>query len=125
MNNEADKTPHRIPLEAAVAMTTRYRASKDTIIATEYAGRNLLPISETFDRQAFDRLLAQPGCTGVRLYYGMNETMQLRAIIVGVNANDEDILPTQTEPDAEILDVSKLCPPHCSSASFLNTNTLL
>jgi hypothetical protein len=81
-------------------MTTRYRAQKDAVLAPGLAGRNLLPISETFDRSAFDQLLAQPGCTGVRLYYGMDETLQLHAVIVGINAKDEDILPTPTEPDA-------------------------
>jgi hypothetical protein len=125
MSNEAANHPHRISLETAIAMTTRYRAQKDTILAPGLPGRDLLPISETFDRAAFDGLLAQPGCTGVRIYYGMNESLQLRAVIVGVNAKDEDILPTQTAPDAEILDISKLCPPVCAPASPLNTDISL
>lgn len=110
MNTPQKSDEHRISLETAVAMTSRLR-SQD---------QKRLPISETFDRTAFDRLLAQPGCAALRIYYGMDEAMQTRAIIVGVDEKNEDILPTPENPAGEIVDISKLCPPFCAPASPLN-----
>ena len=119
--NDASGAPHRISLDTAIKITTLYRAQRNRILGLEWQGKDLLPISETFDRTALDRLLAQPGCTAVRIYYGMDETLQVHAVVVGVNANDQDILPTPDAPDAEILDVSKICPPICTLGSPLNT----
>ena len=119
--SDTSGAPHRISLDAAIKMTTLYRAQRDVILGVQWQGKDLLPLSETFDRTAFDRLLAQPGCAAVRIYYGMDETLQVRAVVVGVNAKDEDILPTPDAPDAEILDISKLCPPVCGVESPLNS----
>jgi hypothetical protein len=119
--NDASGAPHSISLETAIKMTTLYRAQRNRILGLEWQGKDLLSISDTFDRTALDRLLAQPGCTAVRIYYGMEETLQVHAVVVGVNANDQDILPMPETPDAEILDVSKLCPPFCAPESPLNT----
>jgi hypothetical protein len=118
--SDTSGAPHRISLDTAIKMTTLYRAQRNTILGLEWQGKDLLPLSETFDRTAFDRLLAQPGCTAVRIYYGMNEALQVRAVVVGVTANGQDILPTPDAPDAEILDVTKVCPPHCPLGSPLN-----
>jgi hypothetical protein len=118
--NESSGVPHRISLDTAIKMTTLYRAQRNRILGLEYQNRDLLPLSETFDRSAFDRLLAQPNCAAVRMYYGMDENLQVHAVVVGVNANDQDILPTPDAPEAEILDVSKLCPPLCPVTSLLN-----
>lgn len=111
---------HRISLETAIEMTNRYRAQKERILMPELQGKNLLPVSETFDRAAFDRLLAQPGCTGLRIYYGMDETLQVHAIAVSVNDKNEDILPTAITPDGEIVEEGKVCPPYCATNSPLN-----
>lgn len=114
-------------------MTQRYRENKGRILRKEFEGRDLLPISETFNREAFDRLLAQPGCRGVRIYFSMDDAMQLRAIIVGVNERQEDILVSSstlsttesTELAAttvngevvteagEIIEEGQMCPPEC------------
>lgn len=102
---------HFISLETAIAMTTRLRSHHNRV----------LPVSETFDRVAFDQLLSQPGCTQLRIYYGMDEAMQTHAIVVGVNEKNEDILPTTENPDGVIVEAGKLCPPFCAVSSLLNT----
>jgi hypothetical protein len=121
MNGSLTNGKHAISLQTAVEMTARYRTQMETILAPEYRDGNLLCVSETFDRSAFDRLLAQPGCTALRIYYGMDEALHVHAIVVGVNEKDVDILPTETEPAGEIIDVSKVCPPFCSPSSPLNS----
>jgi hypothetical protein len=112
---------HAISLERAIQLTTHYREHKDQIVNPEFAERNTLPLAETFDRAAFDRLLSQPGCTALRLYYGLNEDSQLRAIFVGVNEKDSDLLPADASAtDGSIVEDGKVCPPNCGTDSPLN-----
>jgi len=121
---------HFIPLSKAIALTSFYRAHRESILQTLHQGHDVLPISETFDRAAFDRVLSQEGCTGLRLYYGMDEDYQVHAVIVGVNANNEDILPTASsathtmaaidEEDSFVIDKGLRCPDICGATSVLN-----
>ena len=141
MNTPLNEESHRIPLERAVQMTTLYRQQKDNILKEEYAGKNKLPISETFKKEAVERLLAQPDCSAVRIYYSMDENLDLHAILVGVNSNDQDILPSTSasvsqasdttsednldeevgeDEQGEILEESYRCPPNCGEPSPLN-----
>jgi len=87
-----------------------------------------MPLCETFSREAIDRLLATPGCTQIRIYYGIKEAMDISAILVAADAEDGDLLPALTEnfnsgdeDDLIIVDDSFRCPPHCPPSSLLNT----
>ncbi len=119
---------HFISLQKGIDMTTLYRQEKENILVMAYKNLNILPLSETFDRAAFDTLLAETGCTSVRIYYGMSEDLLVHAIIVGVNENNEDILPSSGNTvtsegdtvDEKILELSIRCPPDCGPASPLN-----
>ena len=42
-------------------------------------------------RNIIDRILAQPGCVGMRFYYGLNEEGQKTLVYVGVDAEGKDI----------------------------------
>jgi hypothetical protein len=114
-----------IPLSQATEMTARYRAEKENILAESYKGKNLLSICETFDRAAFDQTLALPDCVKLRIYYGMDTTLKVHAIVVGVNSKDEDILPTPGATtrllgDGDVIEEGQLCPPACPPPSALN-----
>ncbi len=120
-----------ITLQQAITMTTLYRAQKDNILAVAYQGKNLLPISETFDKDAFRAVLDQDGCESIRIYYGMNDDFSIHSIIVGVDANNEDLLPqaldvknpetAEAEDDEPpIIELGLVCPPHCPPPSKLN-----
>lgn len=111
---------HLISLEQAVDMTTLYRADRETILATSYKGQNILPFCETFDRDAFDILLAQTGCVGIRIYYGMVSSKKVHAVIVGVDSNDADIIFPETQL-SKIVEESRRCPNDCPPASDLNS----
>jgi hypothetical protein len=126
---------HRIPLDKAKKMTRFFRDHRGQNNIPGQLG-TIVPISETFDRAGFDALLAQPGCVGLRIYYGMDDNLGLHAIIVGVDAQNRDILPTSTTTSAMtsttteggvsteetgiILDEGLRCPPSCPPASDLN-----
>ncbi len=114
---------HFISLNKAIDMTTRYRADKEAILATAWQNQNILPDSETFNRTAFDTLLAKEGCAGLRIYYGMDEDLKLHAIIVAANEENEDILPVLTTvalTGEDIVEEGQRCPDLCPPPSPLN-----
>jgi hypothetical protein len=131
---------HFISLDQAVQKTTLFRENRDKVIVQDLVGQNILPNAETFDRAAFDALLAQPGCERLRIYYGMSEDLQVHAIVVGVNAENQDILPVaqsssttgeETAPATEsgddnsdndglVVEAGVRCPPDCGTPSPLN-----
>lgn len=113
---------HRITLQQAVDMTTRYRKEKTAILKPEYSP-DILARAETFSRAAFEELLAQPGCESIRAYYGMDEKKNVKLLFVAVNAENEDILPAsgkEAEAGGSIQDVGQRCPPICGKQSPLN-----
>jgi hypothetical protein len=111
-----------ISLEPAIEMTARYREKRETILAAVYKGKNILALSETFSKEAVTTLLAVDDCAAVRIYYGMDETDKVHAILVPVNAANEDILPQVSilEDDPVILEQGQRCPPTCPPPSDLN-----
>ncbi len=114
---------HSIPLQQAIQMTTLYRQQKAAILAAPFQGQEILPISEKFDAEAFTNVLNQPGCTGLRIYYGMSVDQKIHAIIVGVNERDEDMIQTDgIDGQADlIIEEGFRCPPICGVASVLNS----
>jgi hypothetical protein len=115
---------HRISLNNARVMTRRYRNSvaKDAIRAF------------CFPRSSYDAVLAQPGCEGIRSYLGAHEDGKINLILVGVDANMNDILHAPAtksaestngdgggeDGDAEIMQDSFPCPVVCGDGSSLN-----
>jgi len=111
---------HVISLTQAKAMTATYRTNRETILLPQNQGKDILPLSETFNRGAFEQLLATPGCAGVRIYYGMDADLKLHAVIVSVNESNEDLLPDSTTQSTAgaadepvIIDEGQRCPPIC------------
>ena len=112
---------HFISLEKAVEMTKRYRQNREAVTNPTYAGKDILALSGKFDRSVFDILLAKPDCTAIRVYYGMDIDLKINPIVVAVNTNNEDILPTVSILEGEdIGDDIIRCPPICPPASPLN-----
>jgi hypothetical protein len=110
---------HFISLTEAKTMTTRYKNDREGILKQEYQQRNILILSETFDRAAFDTLLAKPGCAGLRFYYGMMPDLQVRLIAVAIDQDGHDIItPREDELDEntvydDIVEKGVPCPPEC------------
>jgi len=116
--------PHSIPLKDAIALTARWR--QDMPEGGFKAAR--------FDRIAFDTLLAQPGCAGIRIYMGMNVPGESKHpslwnfVMIGTDANGNDIIGTggaagaaeSGEGDGDPQELSEPCPPWCDPNSPLN-----
>ncbi len=118
-------TPHQISLNEAAAMTSRFRANRENILAARYQNLDILPLSETFERSAVDAILARSGCSGLRIYYGMDELLKVHAILVGSDEKNNDILPPhqntlQETEDDYLAELSIRCPPTCPGDGSLN-----
>lgn len=113
-----------IPLGEGAQMTALYRQNKETILAEAYRDRGVLPICETFDREAFDLLLSNAEVKGVRIYACMDADLNQKFIAVGVSENDEDIFiyPDPGQPgDAYVIEKGSRCPDDCPPDSALNS----
>ena len=96
---------HRIPLAAAAALTRRFREQDPK---AERAGM--------FPREVYDRILAQKGCAGIRIYYGRDENGKMALVLVGIDANGNDMTA------GELDEFQFPCPPFCTDGggSVLN-----
>ena len=115
---------HSVSENKAKQLTSHYEKKKDSILKKRFHGKAILPTSETFDRAAFDQLLSQDGCVGVRIYYGMDEESNVKLVAVGVYKDDQDILTSKSnlkkakgdniadEPVFALSDGLR-CPPFC------------
>lgn len=129
MSNKTSLPPanaHFISTQQAVSMTALYRQNREAILAKNYIEQNILALSETFNRDAFDELLSKPGCAGIRIYYGMDEALKVHAIAVAVDENNSDILPNQLTSEVNttenfIAEEGQRCPNICPTASPLNS----
>lgn len=126
MANQFFGNDHSIKLDDAKKMTKRFREQKDAIMREEHKGKHLIPHCESFDRSAFDKLLQNENCKGVRIYYGMKDNdHRVHAIIVGVDAEGKDILPlpgiVMDATDPIIVDNGQTCPDYCPPPSDLNS----
>lgn len=95
---------HRIPLAAAAELARRYRegAGKDAVKA------------QAFHADQVMGLLTQPGCAGLRIYYGTNPDGSDAIVLVGLDAKDQELT------GGVLLEFGFPCPPVCTDGSALN-----
>ena len=125
--SEFQGTNHFISLQQAIDLTTRYRNEKEGLLKPENQGKGILPICESFEKSAIESLLAESDCVALRVYFGMDVARLIRLVVVGVNSNDEDILPdgqsasiSTTSDDGQIVEDGIRCPTICPPPSPLN-----
>ena len=96
---------HRIPLEAAAALTRRYR---------EQAGKGV-ERAGAFQADQVRALLDQKGCAALRVYYGRQPDGHDSLILVGVDQDDRDMT------GGILLEFNYPCPPFCDDGSLLSS----
>lgn len=98
---------HDIDFDDAAILTERYR---DSISSGECIGCY-------FGKSALNALLEQSGCVGLRYYYGLDANNSPTLVLVGVDAEGNDIIG-----EGKIcLDHPIGCPDVCSEANPLNS----
>lgn len=93
-----------ISLAAAAALTKRARESR--------AG---LEKGGSFSREAVESVLKQPGCTGLRFYYGRHADGREALVLVGVDAKGNDMT------GGVMIEDHWPCPPFCGDGNSLNS----
>lgn len=114
-----------ISIQEASQMTALYRKEMNQILAEPFKGQSILSICETFDKKDLLSLINKPGCEKIRIYYGMDKSLSVHAILVAVNNKNEDILPSleksSSVEEQDILEHGDKCPVYCPPDSPLNT----
>ncbi len=96
--------PHIISLAEAATMTHAFQD------ATQFQG---MTVACLLDNNAYQQVMTQPGCTGVRTYFALDDTNKLTIVVVGVDSLGNDIT------SGIILDRAYMCPAMCPINSDL------
>ena len=121
-NNLPMAGSHFIPLHYAIQLTSRLRNKRELVLDIFFKGQDIIPTSETFNRTDIDKLLAQEGAAGIRIYYGMDTENRINAVLVAVNENNQDLIPMTAfgGMGGPILQEGQRCPVICPPGSPLN-----
>lgn len=95
---------HRINLKDAAAHTKRHRDAK---VSPVKAG--------AFHKDQVVELLNQPGCVGLRVYYGRSADGSPSLVLTGIDKADSDLT------GGTILELNFPCPPYCGGDDALNS----
>ncbi len=93
----------QITLDEAAELTGRYRAANPNEIQAHFIGMNTIK-----------DITSQDGYMGIRIYHGLNANNSKEVVLVGVDANGDDMLDV-------IVDRSSPCPNMCSRKNKLNS----
>ncbi len=90
---------------------------------TNYTSKNPSSLrAHFFGFEILNQILNQEGCIGIRMCYALNNSGIQQILLVGVNSNGENMLPSAqvggkaSSDDGIIADVSFPCPTHCSGS---------
>ena len=96
---------HRISLDQAVALTRKYR---------DKVGGTNPPRSGAFHADQVKKLLDQPGCVALRIYYATRDDGTPGFVLCGVDEKDNDMT------GGVLLEICFFCPPFCTTSSALH-----
>jgi hypothetical protein len=99
MNNK-----HLITLSEAQEMTHAFQNSSQFQNLTKAC---------MIDKNAYQQVIDQPGCVGLRTYFALNSSQMLTIVVVGVDENGNDLT------SGIILNKSDDCPTFCANNSLL------
>lgn len=95
-----------VTLDEAAGWTANYR---ETITTGEIIGQFV-------GREKLLDILNQPGCKGIRIYYGIGDDRLKNMILVGATADEDDMI------EGIIVEKIKPCPPFCPKKNPLNSS---
>jgi hypothetical protein len=96
-----------LALETARLWTANYKTKNPDDIQAHFFGSEIIT-----------RILSEAGCVGIRMYYAIDDNGQKQLILVGVDADGNNLLPGTEMLDGSdeniIADYSWPCPSYCS-----------
>lgn len=98
--NNLNAIDHAITIDKGVTMVNNFGVIRESMLATDFTGRDMLPISETFNLEAIDEIICQPNAIGFRVYMAMDDNQKVRFVLVGVDGDGKDIIQRKNENPA-------------------------
>ena len=98
-----------ITLEQAKRWTKRYRDENKGAVKAQF-----------FGCENIQKILDEPGCMGIRVYYGIDDDGNPKLMLVGAKRDQNNLLPSSDGKGGEIgmiLDDGSACRTHCPDAS--------
>lgn len=95
---------HTIPVQDAAVMNKRFRDA--------YPAQ---PKGIYFSQDTLNDILAQTGCVGIRFFFALNDSHEMRLTFCGVDSSENDIIGI-------VGNTGILCPPNCGVADELNSD---
>lgn len=71
-----------------------------------------------FSKKAISALLSQNNAVGIRIYFGNDENEQVKLVVVGVDANENDLVGEENL----CMEYSVPCPSKCGNENILNSD---
>lgn len=93
-----------IKLSTASEWTSNYRKDNPEGIKAHFFGRDIL-----------ERILAQEGCMGIRIFYAIDDAGTQQLILVGADSSENN------QVAGIVADLSVPCPLQCGNADALNS----
>jgi hypothetical protein len=93
-----------IDLDTAKKWVANYRSTNPGQIEAHF-----------FGAQIINQILSEHDCMGIRIYYGIDDAGAKQVLLVGVDSNGNNLLPTGS--NNIIADFSWPCPPGCPDAA--------
>lgn len=105
-----------IGYEAGAKMIKRWHDENPDDVLASFTGREII-----------EAILAQPGCTGIRMFNAINDMGIKQLVLVGADANGDNILEyTTIGENGEVVknkgivaDRNTICPPSCGKSGSL------
>lgn len=120
---------HKISLNDAKKFTSGYRKEKAEFMTADKMKEKEAKKGGFFAKPDLEDLLNQPGCIGMRYYYGRDDEGKKNLVLCGVDKDGNDILPSEDKARMAVesrqeqgimLEKSLPCPPFCSNNVLLN-----
>jgi hypothetical protein len=107
-----------IGYEAGAKMVKRHFDENPDDVIAHFIGRNII-----------EQLLAQPGCVGIRAFYGLNDLGIKSLVLVGVDYAGNNILELEGRNQLAktnmtkgfVMSGVKSCPPYCGDSDSTST----
>ncbi len=94
----------RISLQEGAELTSNYRTAHPNETIAQFMGKDII-----------NDILTQPGCVGIRIYYGLNNQGEKNIVLVGTDSQENDLT------SGIIADRALPCPLNCSNPNPLNS----
>ncbi|NOQ72446.1 MAG: hypothetical protein GQ574_10620 [Crocinitomix sp.] len=94
----------QITLADGATMTAAHRIANPNAKLGHFMGKDIL-----------NQILSQAGCMGIRTYHGLNSNGERELVLVGVDANENDMV------SGIVADKANPCPPLPPTLNSLNS----